>query len=160
VFGLVQDMRRRRAAAGQATEVRMKVDPTKLSGISQAKRAKKSGATGGAAFSEMISETGETRQAGAATPVSGVESVFAVQAVGDREGNARKAQERAELMLSRLEDIRDGLLMGMVPTDRLQDLAAAARQQREQLDDPRLSEILDDIELRARVELAKLGRSV
>jgi len=50
--------------------------------------------------------------------------------------------------------------MGMVPTDRLQDLATAAREQREELDDPRLSEILDDIELRARVELAKLGRSV
>ncbi len=138
----------------------MKVDPTKISGVSQAKRTRKSASAGGAAFADMISETDATQSASGAAPVSGVESVFAVQSVGDREGNARKARERAELMLSRLEDIRDGLLMGMVPADRLQDLATAARQQREELDDPRLSEILDDIELRARVELAKLERSV
>lgn len=138
----------------------MKVDPTKISGVSQAKRTKKSSSAGGSAFADMVSDTSATERTGGPTPVSGVESVFAVQSVGDREGNAKKAKERAELMLSRLEDIRDGLLMGMVPTDRLQDLATAARQQREELDDPRLSEILDDIELRARVELAKLDRSV
>ncbi|MDF1793191.1 MAG: flagellar assembly protein FliX [Thalassobaculaceae bacterium] len=138
----------------------MKVDPTKISGVSQAKRAKKSSSAGGSAFADMISDTESTEQASGPAPLSGVESVFAVQSVGDREGNARKAKERAELMLSRLEDIRDGLLMGMVPADRLHDLATAVRQQREELDDPQLSEILDDIELRARVELAKLGRSV
>ena len=138
----------------------MKVDPTKISGVSQAKRTKKSSSTGGSAFADMISETDGPERASGPAPTSSVDSVFALQSVGDREGNARKAKERAELMLSRLEDLRDGLLMGMVPTDRLHDLAAAARQQREELDDPRLSEILDDIELRARVELAKLGRSV
>ncbi|MCR9072064.1 MAG: flagellar assembly protein FliX [Alphaproteobacteria bacterium] len=138
----------------------MKVDPTKISGVTQAKRAKKASSTGGPAFADMISDTEATERTSGPAPASGVESVFAVQSVGDREGNARKAKERAELMLSRLEDLRDGLLMGMVPMDRLHDLATAARQQREEIDDPRLSEILDDIELRARVELAKLGRSV
>ena len=138
----------------------MKVDPTKISGVSQAKRTKKSSSTGGSAFADMISDTDATERTSAPAPTSGVDSVFAVQSVDDREGNSRKAKERAELMLSRLEDLRDGLLMGMVPTDRLHELAMAARQQREELDDPRLSEILDDIELRARVELAKLGRSV
>jgi hypothetical protein len=63
-------------------------------------------------------------------------------------------------MLDRLEDIRHGLLMGAIPRDRLQELAAAVRRQREAIDDPRLVEILDEIELRARVELAKLERSV
>lgn len=138
----------------------MKIDPTKVSGISQAKRSKKTASTGGSAFADMISETGGAEQVSGPAPTSGVDSVFAAQAVGDREGSARKARERAEVMLSKLEDIRDGLLMGMVPVDRLQDLTIAVRQQREELDDPRLSEILDDIELRARVELAKLGRSV
>lgn len=138
----------------------MKIDPTKVAGVSQAKRTNKSARTGGASFAEMLGESGGADQVAAPTATTGVESVLAVQSVGDREGNARKARERAELMLERLEDIRDGLLMGSIPTDRLHDLAGAAREKREELDDQRLIEILDDIELRARVELAKLGRSV
>ena len=138
----------------------MKIDPTKVSGVSQAKRTKQASKAGGTAFADMLGETGGADQVAAPAASSGVESVLAVQSVGDREGNARKAWERAELMLARLEDVRDGLLMGAIPVDRLQDLAGAARERREELDDPRLVEILNDIELRARVELAKLGRSV
>ncbi len=141
----------------------MKIDPTKVAGVSQAKRANRANRAnkpGGTAFADMLGETSSTEQASAPTAAGGVDSVLAVQAVGDREADARKARERAELMLSRLEDIRDGLLMGAIPTDRLQELAVAAREQREDIDDDRLIEILDDIELRARVELAKLDRSV
>jgi hypothetical protein len=36
-------------------------------------------------------------------------------------------------------------------------LARALRDQRAQIDDPQLIEVLDEIELRAAVELAKLG---
>ena len=44
-------------------------------------------------------------------------------------------------------------------TDKLKQLALVARQQREEFTDPRLTEILNDIELRARVELAKYDPS-
>jgi len=53
-----------------------------------------------------------------------------------------------------------GLLMGTIPMAKLEQLAQLMRAKREQFDDPKLQEILDDIELRAAVELAKLSRSL
>ena len=60
-------------------------------------------------------------------------------------------------MLDELEQIRLGLLLGQIPRARLEQLAQMVRARREQLDDPKLIAILDDIELRAAVELAKLS---
>jgi len=54
--------------------------------------------------------------------------------------------------------VRLGLLAGTIPTDRLGTLLSAVKAQRDQTDDPRLEQILDEIELRAAVELAKLGQ--
>jgi len=59
-------------------------------------------------------------------------------------------------MLDELEQIRLGLLLGQIPRARLEQLAQMVRARREQLDDPKLIAILDEIELRAAVELAKL----
>src|SRR3546814_13241298 len=96
---------------------------------------------------------------GPAAPAGGVQSVdsvLSVQEVGDRQGNARRARERAELMLDRLDDIRHGLLTGAIPKDRLEELATTLRRQREAVDDPRLGAIRDENVLRPRVELAQL----
>jgi hypothetical protein len=48
--------------------------------------------------------------------------------------------------------------MGTIPMAKLEALAQLVRAKREQIDDPKLIEILDEIELRAAVELAKLSR--
>ena len=50
-----------------------------------------------------------------------------------------------------------GLLAGRIPTHLLNELVLALRERRPEFTDPRLGEILDEIELRASVELAKLG---
>lgn len=138
----------------------MKVESTKGAGIGGVRRAGKSGKTGSAEFSRLLDEAPEAGQAAAPGGVHSVDSVLTAQEVGDRSGGARRARERAELILDRLDDIRHGLLMGAIPRDRLEELAAAVRRQREAVDDPRIVEILDEIELRARVELAKFQRSV
>jgi hypothetical protein len=62
-------------------------------------------------------------------------------------------------MLDKLEEIRLGLLLGTIPQSRLEQLAHLVRAQRELVNDPKLTAILDEIELRAAVELAKLTRS-
>ena len=59
------------------------------------------------------------------------------------------------MMLERLEEIRAGLLLGAIPRSQLVDLARVAQETRENFVDPALNDVLDDIELRARVELAK-----
>ena len=63
-------------------------------------------------------------------------------------------------ILDRLEEIRRGLLMGSIPKDRLQELAHLVREKRERGADPVVSRLLDEIELRAEVELAKLSRRI
>lgn len=138
----------------------MKVESSKGAGIGGVRRTGKAGKAGASDFSRLLDETEGTAPAAGTGGIQSVDSVLSVQEVGDREGNARRARERAELMLDRLDDIRHGLLMGAIPNDRLEELAAAVRRQREAVEDPRLVEILDEIELRARVELAKFQRSV
>ena len=75
----------------------------------------------------------------------------------DHKERQRRAQRGGEI-LDRLEEVRRGLLMGAIPKDRLQELAHLVREKRERGADPIVSRLLDEIELRAEVELAKLSR--
>lgn len=52
--------------------------------------------------------------------------------------------------------MRDGLLAGGIPRSTLKKLAAAVTRRHDAFADPRLQDVLDQIELRAHVELAKL----
>jgi hypothetical protein len=84
--------------------------------------------------------------------------LIAVQEVSAYAGGRTAARQRGEEMLDKLDELRLGLLAGGLPAatvERLADLAAA---ERGDVNDPRLAEILDEIEVRAAVELAKLGR--
>ena len=95
--------------------------------------------------------------------LTAVDALLAVQessgAVDDQAGR-RKAVSRGEEMLDILEDIKIGLLMGRVPTAKLGRLLRVVEGQREAFVDPQLTEVLDEIELRAKVELAKFGQPV
>jgi len=89
-------------------------------------------------------------------------AVLAVQESPDQTAKRarQRARERAGNVLDQLDEIRLGLLMGTIPAARLEGLAQLVRAKREQVADPRLNQLLDDIELRAAVELAKLGRGL
>lgn len=94
------------------------------------------------------------------TPVgiSGVDALLMVQQVDDSvERDARRRLvRRGEDLLDLLEELRHGLLMGEIPRDKLVTLAQMVRSRRENCGDPRLGALLDEIELRVEVELAKL----
>ena len=62
-------------------------------------------------------------------------------------------------MLDLLDDVHVGLLDGSIPAGRLIALANSVRGKRDEVGDPRLAEVLDEIELRAAVEVAKLQPS-
>jgi hypothetical protein len=102
-----------------------------------------------------------------AAEVSGVVNVggiLAAQSVGgeaspDFKERQRRAQRGVEL-LDRLEEIRRGLLLGSIPKDRLGELARMVREKRERGADAVVSRLLDEIELRAEVEIAKLSRRI
>jgi hypothetical protein len=89
-----------------------------------------------------------------------MDSLLALQGVPDGTEGKRRAVRRAGDMLDLLDDIRVGLLEGTLPLGKLQGLLHVVQTRREAVADPALSAVLDEIELRAQVELAKYGSSL
>lgn len=91
--------------------------------------------------------------------VGDVASLLALQAVEapDPRERRRRTVRRGHDMLDVLEDVKLDLLGGGVPVDRLERLVALLGRHEPSGDD-RLDALVADIELRARVELAKYGR--
>lgn len=116
----------------------------------------------GGAFARALQDAGEAPAAGVGGPAAagGVNPLLALQELEDATGGPHgKARARAEAILDRLDEIRMGLLTGSIPASGLEALSRIVQSQRAQVADPRLAEILDEIDLRAQVELAKLTQS-
>lgn len=88
---------------------------------------------------------------------AGIDALLALQSVDDATTGRRKAVRRANLLLDALEEIRADLLAGRVSEGRL-NRAVALLTQAKAATEPGLDALVADIELRVRVELAKLGR--
>ncbi len=97
---------------------------------------------------------------GGASAVFSVGSILAIQETPDAtDENAKNRLRRfGNDVLDHLDDLRIGILEGTVSKERLTDLARMLREKREQMDDPLLNSVIDEIELRAEVEIAKLTR--
>ena len=91
--------------------------------------------------------------------VGDVASLLALQAMEapDPRERRRRTVRRGHDMLDVLEDVKLDLLGGGVPVDRLERLVTLLGRHEPSGDD-RLDALVADIELRARVELAKYGR--
>lgn len=115
-------------------------------------------AAGGFSVAEA-SETEASAQASPASALSGVSSIdalLALQAVGGPLERRRRAIGRAGKILDVLDDVKVALLDGEVLPDALDRLVVAVREERDETEDPRLEGVLDEIEMRAAVEMAKL----
>jgi hypothetical protein len=122
-------------------------------------------ATGGStgAFASTLKSATSSPSAtatGGASAVFSVGSILSVQETLDAtEETAKKKLSRfGNGVLDHLEDLRRGILDGAVSKERLTGLARMLREKRDPADDPRLNAIIDEIELRAEVEIAKLTR--
>ncbi len=93
----------------------------------------------------------------ATAPIASVDALIAVQSADDPVADRGKAHARAAELLDRLDELRADLLLGRVSRQRLGLLADLVRARRATVDDPKLAEVLDEIDLRAQVELAKLA---
>lgn len=87
--------------------------------------------------------------------VGPVGKVNEVDAVGDALEGKRRARVRASALIKSLEEIHMAILLGAIPLDQLVELAQMAMTTREEIQDKALLELLDDIELRAMIEIAK-----
>ncbi len=132
---------------------------------STAKGATKAGPkkTGDGTFDSMVGDTAETAgQAATGRPasVSALDALLTLQAAdsGTSEEATKRARKRANDLLDHLDKIKVGILTGELPKSTLEQLAQTVASHRDQVMDPQLAEILDDIDLRAQIELAKLMR--
>ncbi|MDA0655765.1 MAG: flagellar assembly protein FliX [Proteobacteria bacterium] len=91
---------------------------------------------------------------------SGIDALLSIQEVDDAvDGRTRQGQRWGESVLDKLEELRIGLIGGVIPLADLEAIATMLEEGRGKVENPALSGVLDEIELRARVELAKYRRS-
>jgi len=136
----------------------MRIDSTaRSSGVTSRSGVSRLGGNGGF----FIGDGAAAPQAGAAAPIAqttGIDALLALQAAEDPlVQRRRKAVRRGNALLDTLETIKADLLLGRVSEGRLNQLMVQIGQMRER-GLAELDGVLDDIELRARVELAKFGR--
>lgn len=136
----------------------MKINGTAPIRSATARRAATAAKGAAGAFASELSAPAEEAGASAgAAPSEAVQALLLIQEVPDAAGPAKRAARRGEDMLDRLEELQRDLLLGALPRERMVQLAQLVRTRREQAADPRLAAVLDEIELRCRVELAKLA---
>ena len=112
----------------------------------------------GGAF-QIASPTADAPQAASApAPLASVNALIALQEASDALEGKRRAVRRGADMLDLLDDVRHGLLAGGLAESKLSNLVRLVEATQEDFVDPALGNLLGEIELRARVELAKLGR--
>ncbi len=112
----------------------------------------------GAAFtlpSKPGSASGQARSVSSAGPL---DTLIAVQAHEEPQERKKRQARRGHDLLDGLDRLKAALLSGRVHLSELEGIRARLSERRELTDDPRLDEVLAHIELRAAVELAKLGR--
>jgi hypothetical protein len=130
-----------------------------------AKKKAKTGKTGkGSEFAEQLKEAAaaEAPASVESAAINPAEAVLAVQETNDatQERSRGLALKYGNGVLDRLDNLRHEILGGAVPKESLALLARKMRAERQTSSDPRLNEIINEIELRAEVEIAKLTRDV
>ncbi len=114
----------------------------------------------GVNFAELMTDGMSAAEASASAAdvasLSGINPLLSLQEISDEESQKRQALHHGHKQLQMLERLRDAILLGRVPPHVLRDLERSIAEQRHRNFDPRLGDILDEIDLRVAVELAKL----
>lgn len=108
---------------------------------------------------EQAGATDETRRLESLEGVITLSALLALQGVDDPLSKRKRAVGRAGRILDLLDELKLALIDGGASPAMLDRLVGAVREERAVTEDARLDAVLDQIETRAAVELAKLGRS-
>lgn len=92
------------------------------------------------------------------SPVAQVDAIVALQSVGSPNGERKRAVAQGTAVLDLLDDLKVQLLSGQISNSHIGRLTGIVKSRPDYNNDARLRDLLDHIDLRARVELAKLGR--
>ena len=120
------------------------------------RRAAKGVTAGDGSFSISSAAEARAQVVAGPGPIAALDSILTLQGMNDSTDGRSKGLKHGEQLLDMLDQVRDGLLAGGIPRTTLNRLANAVTRRRENFVDPKLQGVLDEIELRAHVELAKL----
>ena len=140
----------------------------KIEGPSKTQKTSKSDKTGKAGkadgtFGAMVTGAAQETSAAAATQsIAKVDALLAVQgAESATERSAkRRMRERGDQILRKLDNLRLGILTGNLTIGQVVDIADVVASHREKINDPKLTALLDEIDLRAQIEIAKMRKAM
>lgn len=129
-----------------------------LGGAKGARPAGGQGAFSLPSVSAAEANTAASRVGGVAA-VGSLDALLALQDVGGPLERRKRAVNRAGRILDVLDEVKVALIDGSLSPTALDRLVRAIREERQGTEDPRLEGVLDEIETRAAVELAKLEQA-
>ncbi len=137
----------------------MKIEKTgPVSSTTGPRRSDKASSARSGEFSRFLDPAQGPSGVSSSTSISSVDALLAAQSVeASGEEERRQARQRGDEILDRLDELRHGLLAGTLTESQLVQLANLVRVRRATIVDPKMREIIDEIELRAEVEIAKLA---
>lgn len=141
----------------------MKVEGPNRSQQSDPAKKKDKVSSGGSSFGSMVTGgAGESGGAGVTHSIASVDVLLAAQGVEDPAQKAarKRMRHRADNILDTLEGIRTALLSGTLTVGHVIDIADVVAAHREKVMDPQMTAILDEIDLRAQIELAKMRKAL
>lgn len=140
----------------------MKVEgPKRGEGVSKSKKT--SSGTDNVDFSQYMSGGAAETQSSAAThSIAQLDVLLAAQSVENPTERAAKkrARVRSENILDKLEEVRVAMLGNQLTVGHMIDVADVVASHRDRIHDPAMTAILDEIDLRAQVEIAKMRYSL
>jgi hypothetical protein len=138
----------------------LEINGTRKVETANVRRAARS--TGGSDTTFKISDPAEAPRGQVVSgpgPIAAVDNILMLQGVDDSAGGQSRGLKHGEDLLDMLDEVRDGLLSGGIPRMTLNKIANAVSRRQDGFADPKLQNVLDEIELRAKVELAKLEQA-
>lgn len=114
--------------------------------------------------SDTIFSIGDSNEADEPVQVSSmpkayVSTAWILQEIDGYAQDQKKMKEVGGRLLEYLQDVRLGILVGEITSENMEHLKNALEESEIELQFPELQEVVDDIKLRAEVELAKLEMS-
>lgn len=141
----------------------MKIDgPDRARKVSDAKKSDKAKEADGDFGAYMAAGAQKPQGAGATQSIARVDALLSVQAAESATERAARGRMRArgEGIIKELDKLRHALLTGNMTVGHVIDIADVVAAHREKISDPRLTAILDEIDLRAQIELAKAKKAL
>jgi len=141
----------------------MKVEgPSKAGSTQKSGKSKKAGGAD-STFGDMVAGAAQEAQATqAAQSISKVDALLAVQSVETvgQGSSRRKMVARGDKILRQLDHLRLAMLTGKMSIGEMMDIADVVASHREDVDDPAMTAVLDEIDLRAQIEIAKMRKAM